>query len=43
VNVEEGCFSGTMCAVGRLVGVKWFVRSEVICEVGFNNMLLFWI
>ena len=32
-----GCFSGMLFTVGRLVGVKLFVGSEVICEAGFNN------
>jgi len=26
-----------MFIVGRLVGVKQFIGSEVICEAGFNN------
>ena len=26
-----------MLTVGRLVGIKQFVGSKVICEVGFDN------
>ena len=37
VDVQEGCFSGMVFTVGRLVGVKQFIGSEVICEAGFDN------
>ena len=37
MNIQEGCFSGVMFTVGRIVGIKYFVGSKVICEAGFNN------
>ena len=32
LNTQEGCFSEMMFTVGRLMGIKYFVGSKVICE-----------
>jgi len=37
VNIQEGCFSGMMFAVGRLVGLSSLFGNKVICEAGFYN------
>jgi len=37
VNIKESYFSGKVFTIGRLVRIKKFVESMVICGVGFNN------
>jgi len=36
-SIQDGYFGEMVFTVGRLVWIKYFVGSEVICETGFNN------
>jgi len=39
MNVQESSFSGMAFTVGKLVRIRKFARSKVICEAGFSNIV----